>query len=82
MSSPRKILYHLRENWTFCSCLQYKPFCEKWKLASSETGYSSEEEYEYAYTINYIESKKPPMCQVQLNGKAVEMIAQVHLLTF
>ena len=83
MSSPRNILYRVQENWTFSSCLQYKPFCEKWKVASLGTGYSSEDEYEYAYTINYIESKKPPMCQVQVNGKAVEMIdtgASVNLL--
>ena len=43
-------------------------------MASLGTGYSSEDEYEYAYTINYIESKKPLMCQVQVNGKAVEMM--------
>ena len=76
-------MYRVQENWTFSSCLQYKPFCEKWKVASLGTGYSSEDEYEYAYTINYIESKKPPMCQVQVNGKAVEMIdtgASVNLL--
>ena len=41
-------------------------------VASLGTGYSSEDEYEYAYTINYIESKKPPMCHVQVNGKAVD----------
>ena len=36
------------------------------------------------YDINYIESKKPLMCQVQVNGKAVEMMidtgASVNLL--
>ena len=53
-------------------------------MASLGTGYSSKDEYEYAYTINYIESKKPPMCQVQVNGKAVVMMidtgASVNLL--
>ncbi|CAH3034304.1 unnamed protein product, partial [Porites lobata] len=44
------------------------------KVASLGTDYSSEDEYEFAYTINYIESKKPPMCQVQVNGKTVEMM--------
>ena len=44
-------------------------------MASLGTDYSSEDKYEFAYTvINYIESKKPPMCQVQVNGKTVEMM--------
>ena len=48
------------------------------------TGQMSDEEYEYVYTINYQENKKPPMCQLQINGKAVEMMidsgASVNLL--
>ena len=44
----------------------------------------SDEEYEYVYTINYQENKKPTMCQLQINGKTVEMMidsgASVNLL--
>ena len=53
-------------------------------MAHVESGHSSEEEYEYVYTENYIYNKKPPMCEVQINGKAVEMMldtgASVNLL--
>ena len=49
-----------------------------------ESGHSSREEYEYVYTVNYNDNKKPPMCEVQINGKAVEMMidtgASVNLL--
>jgi len=48
------------------------------------TGQMSDEEYEYVYTINYQENKKPTMCQLQINGKTVEMMidsgAPVNLL--
>ena len=44
----------------------------------------SDEEYEYVYTINYPESKKPPMCQVQMDEISLEMMidssASVNLL--
>ena len=68
----------------FAHVCRTNPSAKDGKVASLGTGYSSEDEYEYAYTINYIESKKPPMCQVQVNGKAVEMMidtgASVSLL--
>ena len=68
----------------FAHVCRTNPSAEDGKVASLGTGYSSEDEYEFAYTINYIESKKPPMCQVQVNGKTVEMMidtgASVHLL--
>ena len=39
---------------------------------------------EYVHSVNYIDNKKPPMCEVQINGKAVEMMidtgASVSLL--
>ena len=46
-------------------------------MASLGNGYSSEDKCEYAYTINYIESKKPTMCQVQVNEKSVEMMIDI-----
>ena len=53
-------------------------------VAPVNTGQMSDEEYEYVYTINYQENKKPPMCQLQINGKEVEMLidsgASVNLL--
>ena len=68
----------------FAHVCRTNPSAKDGKVAALGTGYSSEDEYEYAYTINYIESKKPPMCQVQVNGKAVEMMidtgASVNLL--
>ena len=41
-------------------------------VAHVESGHLSGEEYEYVCTVNYIQNKKPPMCEVQINGKAVE----------
>ena len=68
MSSPRKNLQCMRKNWSFCSCLQIKtPNC-------SYCSQDSDEEYEYVYTVNYAESKKPPMCKVQIDGNVVEMM--------
>jgi len=68
----------------FAHVCKTNPSAKDGKVASFGTGYSSEDDYEYAYTINYIEGKKPPMCQVQVNGKAVEMMidtgASVNLL--
>ena len=68
----------------FAHVCRTNPSAKDGKVASLGTGYSSEDKYEYVYTINYIESKKPPMCQVQVNGKAVEMMidtgASVNLL--
>ena len=58
----------------FAHVCRTNPSAKDGKVASLGTGHSSEDEYEYAYTINYIESKKPLMCQVQVNGKAVEMM--------
>ena len=53
-------------------------------VAPVETGQSSDEEYEYVYTIDHQENKKPPICQLQINGKTVEMMidsgASVNLL--
>lgn len=53
-------------------------------VAHVESGHLSGEEYEYVYTVNYIENKKPPICEVQINGKAVEKMidtgASVKLL--
>ena len=53
-------------------------------MASVSTGQMSEDEYEYVYTINYQENKKPPMCELQINEKTVEMMidsgASVNLL--
>ena len=53
-------------------------------VAPVNTFQTSDEEYEYVYTINYQENKKPPMCQLQINGKTVEMMidsgASVNLL--
>ena len=46
----------------FAHVCRTNPSAEDGKVASLGTGYSSEDEYEFAYTINYIESKKPPMC--------------------
>jgi len=43
-----------------------------------------DEGYEYVYTINPRENGKPPICQLQVNGKSVEMMinsgASVNLL--
>lgn len=33
-----------------------------------------EEEYKYVYTINHQENRKPPVCQLQIYGKSVEMM--------
>ena len=45
---------------------------------------TSDEGYEYVYTIDHQENKKPPICQLQINGKTVEMMidsgAFVYLL--
>ena len=53
-------------------------------VAPVETGQSFDEEYEYDYTIDNQENKKPPICQLQINGKTVEMMidsgASVNLL--
>ena len=53
-------------------------------VAPVETGQSSDEEYEYVYTTDHQENKKPPICQLQINGKTVEMMidsgASVNLL--
>ena len=53
-------------------------------VAHVESGHLSGEEYEYVYTVNYIQNKKPPMCEVQINRKAVEKMidtcASVKLL--
>ena len=43
-------------------------------MAPVSTGQMSEDEYEYVYTINYQENKKPPMCELQINEKTVEMM--------
>ena len=53
-------------------------------VASVETDEISDEEYEYVYTVNHQENRKPPLCQLQINGKSVEMMidsgASVNLL--
>ena len=53
-------------------------------VASVETGETSDEEYQFVYTVNHQENRKPPMCQLQINGKSVEMMidsgASVNLL--
>ena len=53
-------------------------------MASVETSQHPDEEYEYVYTVNYAESKKPPICRVQIDGNVVEMMidsgASVNLL--
>ena len=53
-------------------------------VATVETSQESDEEYECVYTVNYAESKKPPMCRVQIDGNVVEMMidsgASVNLL--
>ena len=53
-------------------------------VASVETDEISDEEYEYVYTVNHQENRKPPICQLQINGKSVEMMidsgASVNLL--
>ena len=68
----------------FAHVYQSKPLTKPQTVAHVESGFSSKEEYEYVYTVNYIDNKKPPMCEVQINGKAVEMIidtgASVNLL--
>ena len=43
-------------------------------MATVETSQDSDEEYEYVYTVNYVESKKPPMCRVRIDGNVVEMM--------
>ena len=59
----------------FAHVCRANPSAEDGKVTSLGTDHSSEDKYEFAYTvINYIESKKPPMCQVQVNGKTVEMM--------
>ena len=53
-------------------------------MAFVETDEISDEEYEYVYTVNHQENRKPPMCQLEINGKSVEMMidsgASVNLL--
>ena len=53
-------------------------------MASVETSQDSDEEYGYVNTVNYAESKKPPMCRVQIDGNVVQMMidsgAPVNLL--
>ena len=53
-------------------------------VAPAKTFQTSDEEYVYVYTINYQENKKPPMCQLQINGTTLEMMidsgASVNLL--
>ena len=53
-------------------------------MAPVNIGQTSDKEYEYVYTINYQENKKPPMCQLQINGTILEMMidsgASVNLL--
>ena len=67
----------------FAHVCRTNPPTKAGKVASFGPGYSPAE-YEYAYMINYIESKKSQMCQVQVNGKLVEMMintsASVNLL--
>jgi len=43
-------------------------------VASVETEEISDEGYEYVYAINRQENRKPPICQLQVNGKSVEMM--------
>ena len=53
-------------------------------MASVETDEVSDEEYEYVFTVNHQEKRKPPICQLQINGKSMEMMidlgASVNLL--
>ena len=53
-------------------------------MAAVETSQESNEDYEYVCTVNFAESKKPPMCRVQIDGNIVEMMidsgASVNLL--
>ncbi|PFX24758.1 Retrovirus-related Pol polyprotein from transposon 17.6 [Stylophora pistillata] len=53
-------------------------------MASVESGQTSDEEYEYVYTVDHRENKKPPICQLQINGRNVNMMidldASVNLL--
>ena len=53
-------------------------------MAPVNTAQMSDEEYEYGYTIDYQENKKPPMFQLQINEKAVKIMidsaASVNLL--
>ena len=59
-------------------------FANQNPMAAVETSHESDEEYQYVYTVNYAESKKPPMCRVQIDGNVVEMMidsgASVNLL--
>jgi len=53
-------------------------------VASVDTEETSDEEYEYVYTTNPQENRNPSICQLQANGKSVEMVidsdASVNLL--
>ena len=53
-------------------------------MASVETDEISDEEYECIYMVNHGENRKPPIYQLQINGKSVEMMidpgASVNLL--
>lgn len=53
-------------------------------VASVETDEISDEAYEYVYTVNHQENRTPLICQLQINGKSVEMMidsgASVNLL--
>jgi len=52
-------------------------------VASVETEEISNEEYKYMYSINPHENRTPPICQLQVNEKSMEMIdsgASVNLL--
>ena len=53
----------------FAHVCRSKPRTKPRTVAHVESSHSSGEEYEYVYTVNYIDNKKPPMCE----GKAVEM---------
>ena len=39
-----------------------------------ETDEISDEEYEYACTVSHQDNRKPPIHQLQINGKSVEMM--------
>ena len=45
-------------------------------VASVETDEISGEEYEYAYTVNHQDNRKPPICQLQINAKSVDMMIE------
>ena len=53
-------------------------------MDSVEIDEISSEEYEYVYSANHQEYRKPPICQLQIKGKSVEImihsVAPVNLL--